>query len=974
MLRDSRFRLVTLGRLTLIGAAGEEDISLAKRRFKLALLSVLAMARRPLSRDALLEMFWGDHDESRARHSLSNALSSLRRALGQRAITTRDADVALASDLPLDVDALELADAVEEKDFARVVELYGGPFLDGVHIDDSPAFDQWVSRERRRLEALFLQACAHQCATLARGRRWEECHAVAARWIDIQPLSADAALFLLNATKGPGTRVALGKALEEYEQLRVRLAREFDLVPEPVVVELVERIREQIATAPPAPNEVVTPPAPVAVVATPDAPVSVATPTTPQPSLPVPPPRRAKWTVAAFVAAGVVLGALAFAMAKRRTAGADAAANAARRPLIVVVPMRMRSTDSTLGWLADGLPQMIAGKLARNRDVDVVPAAQVRAVLERSGNLDRSRTTDAVGRDAARRVGASLVALGTLGRDNGKLVLDLTIHSVKSGELVRNAVLSNENALSLADEAAVRILDAANVSAEGSRLVEIETSSLEAYQHYMRAVEAAIAGHNTESTRELDAAIALDSGFITAVRERLGGAISAEDTAMMRRLRETMRKYAHRASEFDRMYQEAIDAFSAGERDRSEALAAAIVRRYPRDPRALQVLEIVLGGHGQFDESERVVRAAIAMDSLAMEAGTGPCAPCHHLYSMVNLYWMRGDWAGAAEWARRWIRLQPDAPSSWHALAWTYSYMQRPDSGLPLLQRAMSLAGGEGWAIEQYARMLIVSRRYAQADSTIASMESSSSPENREAAYDLRSLLQREHGNYRAANRTMDRYAAEFPGSLGLSEMIRADNDRMLGNYAQAFRWYHETGHPGPALPMPIPSGSARGFCWRHALAADAYSPTGDTVTLKFLADTLEHGCVRSFYFRDWALFHHVRGLVALQAGRYDEAERELKQAVFVRVEPWTRTIVALAQAQSALGRPRDAIATLRIGYATRLDAMSRYVPISVLDFWAAKLFAQAGQADSARVYAGYVRSAWRNADPEIKQQLAQLP
>jgi tetratricopeptide (TPR) repeat protein len=253
-------------------------------------------------------------------------------------------------------------------------------------------------------------------------------------------------------------------------------------------------------------------------------------------------------------------------------------------------------------------------------------------------------------------------------------------------------------------------------------------------------------------------------------------------------------------------------------------------------------------------------------------------------------------------------------------------------------------------------------------------MESSSSPEIREAAYDLRSLLQREHGNYRAANRTMDRYAAEFPGSLGLSEMIRADNDRMLGNYAQAFRWYHETGHPGPPLPMPIPSGSARGFCWRHALAADAYSPTGDTVTLKFVADTLEHGCVRSFYFRDWALFHHVRGLVALQAGRYEEAERELKQAVFVKVEPWTRTIVALAQAQSALGRPRDAIATLRIGYATRLDAMSRYVPISVLDFWAAKLFAQAGQADSARVYAGYVRSAWRNADPEIKKQLEQLP
>jgi tetratricopeptide (TPR) repeat protein len=636
--------------------------------------------------------------------------------------------------------------------------------------------------------------------------------------------------------------------------------------------------------------------------------------------------------------------------------------------------MRLQASDSTLAWLADGLPQMIAGKLARNGDVDVVPPTQLRAVLERSGRSDNSPATDAVGREIAQRVGASLVAHGTIGRDNGKLVLDLTIHSVKSGQLVRSAVLSNENALMLADEAAVRILDAANVSAEGGRAVEIETSSLEAYQHYMRAVDAAIAGHNAENIRELDAAIALDSGFILAVRERLGGAISADDTSMMRRLRETMRKYANRASEFDRMAQDAIDAFGAGERDRSEALAAAVVRRYPRDPRALHVLETVLGGHGQLDESERVVKAAIAVDSLAMEAGTGPCAPCSHLYSMVNLEWSRGDWAGAAEWARRWIRLQPDAPSSWHSLAWTYSFMQRPDSALPLLQRTISLAGGEGWAIEQYARMLMVARRYAEADSTIATMETSSSAENREAAYDLRALLQREHGNYRAANRTMDRYAAEFPGSLGFSDMIRADNNRMLGKYAEAYRWYHASGHPGPPLPMPVPSGSARGFCWRHALAADALSPTRDTLTLKLLADTLEHGCVRSFFYRDWALYHHVRGLVALQAGRYAEAERELKQAVFVKVEPWNRTIVALAQAQAALGRPRDALATLKIGYATRLDAMSRYVPISQLDFWSARMFAQAGEADSARMYAGYVRSAWRNADPEIKKQLAQLP
>ena len=175
MLRDNRFQLVTLGRLTLVGGGGEEDASLARRRFKLAVLAVLALSRRPIPRDTLLGLFWAETDEAKARHSLSNALSSLRRALGERAITTRDADVALDPDTPLDVDAIEFSDALERRDPGRAVELYGGPFLEGFHVDESPAFEQWVSRERRRLEALFLKACSEHCATLARSRRWQEC-------------------------------------------------------------------------------------------------------------------------------------------------------------------------------------------------------------------------------------------------------------------------------------------------------------------------------------------------------------------------------------------------------------------------------------------------------------------------------------------------------------------------------------------------------------------------------------------------------------------------------------------------------------------------------------------------------------------------------------------------------------------------------------------------------------------------------
>ncbi|HEX5076178.1 MAG TPA: hypothetical protein VFW03_23400, partial [Gemmatimonadaceae bacterium] len=131
-MRSSRvdtFTLVTLGRLTLLSPRGDESESLAKRRLKLALLAVLATSKRPVSRATLAEMFWGEQEECRARHSLSDALSHLRRELGRLAIASQGAEVWVSPDAPLVLDAATFEDAVAARDLPRAAALYTGPFL-----------------------------------------------------------------------------------------------------------------------------------------------------------------------------------------------------------------------------------------------------------------------------------------------------------------------------------------------------------------------------------------------------------------------------------------------------------------------------------------------------------------------------------------------------------------------------------------------------------------------------------------------------------------------------------------------------------------------------------------------------------------------------------------------------------------------------------------------------------------------------
>ena len=103
---SARFDLVTLGglRITAGPAARDGDAqqadALNARKRALAVLTVLALAGRPLSRDSLADFFWSDREPLRARHSLAEALSYLRSILGRNAIASRAQELSLSADAP----------------------------------------------------------------------------------------------------------------------------------------------------------------------------------------------------------------------------------------------------------------------------------------------------------------------------------------------------------------------------------------------------------------------------------------------------------------------------------------------------------------------------------------------------------------------------------------------------------------------------------------------------------------------------------------------------------------------------------------------------------------------------------------------------------------------------------------------------------------------------------------------------------
>jgi DNA-binding SARP family transcriptional activator len=116
-----------------------------------ALVAYLAMHRSgAVSRDALLEVFWPEVDEERARASLKTATWSIRRALRAAG---RDPDAVLQAEkstlrwiAPIDIDTERIARAATSDDVAELraaIDLYRGEFLPG-------DYDEWPVAERER--------------------------------------------------------------------------------------------------------------------------------------------------------------------------------------------------------------------------------------------------------------------------------------------------------------------------------------------------------------------------------------------------------------------------------------------------------------------------------------------------------------------------------------------------------------------------------------------------------------------------------------------------------------------------------------------------------------------------------------------------------------------------------------------------------------------------------------------------------
>ncbi|KPL81080.1 hypothetical protein ADN00_00690 [Ornatilinea apprima] len=233
-----------------------------------ALLAYLAVeSKREHPRVQLAALLWPERSDQEAHNSLRFALSKLRSALGDRRaespfllVTRTHVQFNQACDHWLDVNEFERSSIGQSPIFIAsgppggvnnnkaeierviaAVELYRGPFLEGLSIADSPAFEEWMLLKGEEIQRSQLALLDHLTVFQMRAGETGQAARWARKQLELEPYREPAHRQLMLALALGGERSA---ALAHYETCRRLLANQLGCEPEDETQALYVQIRD----------------------------------------------------------------------------------------------------------------------------------------------------------------------------------------------------------------------------------------------------------------------------------------------------------------------------------------------------------------------------------------------------------------------------------------------------------------------------------------------------------------------------------------------------------------------------------------------------------------------------------------------------------------------------------------------------------------------------------------------------------
>jgi serine/threonine protein kinase/Tfp pilus assembly protein PilF len=408
--------------------------------------------------------------------------------------------------------------------------------------------------------------------------------------------------------------------------------------------------------------------------------------------------KKAIWPIVITVA--VIAGAIAVWKIVPHKAGPKRA--------IAVIGFTNRTGDQSLDYLQEAIPNLLITSLEQSGHFQVTSWERLKDLLRQSG-LDATAVSDeAAGFEVCRKEGINALVLGSYIKAGETFATDVKVLDVGTKSLLRTASAKGDGVSSVLktqiDEISRTISRglgplAAKIVITQPRIADLTTSSMEAYNYFLRGRDDYEKFYYGDARKFLEKSIALDPTFAVAYLYLGKTAAAIFDTKGQTEAYEMAKEYSEKASEKERLYIEAGYA-SVIEKNPEKRLKLLLelTENYPKEKQFHSELGHYYQNNKKLPEAIAAYDKALALDpdfgfvlnqagyayaeigefdkairNFERYAAINP-GQANPIDSLAELYFRQGNFDAAKAKYQEALEIRPDfSPSCW-GLAYIYAF------------------------------------------------------------------------------------------------------------------------------------------------------------------------------------------------------------------------------------------------------------------------------------------------------------
>jgi len=373
-----------------------------------------------------------------------------------------------------------------------------------------------------------------------------------------------------------------------------------------------------------------------------------------------------KAVVPALVVAGVAVLALAAWKLLPRKA---AAPGPKIENSIAVISFENQTGDKNYDYLQKAIPNLLITSLEHRGVQYVATWERLRDLLKQMGKGEQDIIDADVGFELCRREGIQAIVLGSFVKAGDVFATDVKVLDVGTKKLLKSAGSRGRGADSILESqidqltAAISqvIVLSTNVAQSGvARVADVTTSSMEAYNYFLKGKEEEEKFYWESSRQFLEKAVTLDPTFATAhhwlafIYTRLGD-LKARDEAIQK-----AKEYSAKATEKERLDIEATYAlWIKGDPLEYSRLVEQLVEKYPKEK------EFHLALADFLEDLPRAIEEYNKALKLDPQFGLA-------LNSLAIIYRGTREYEKSLDLFRRYAAVSPGEANPFDSMAWTY--------------------------------------------------------------------------------------------------------------------------------------------------------------------------------------------------------------------------------------------------------------------------------------------------------------